>query len=163
MEKTATGIVLEEQFVTTVCNPYLAPPSNHWLPDQARPLGNGFLGAIQTIPCGLPIQASFTGPGGLKNEESHAPHSIAVPNLYFGFSNDGVIPCCTLEPVLPPHVIFSFPPAWLSSEPTPNPFSSPPFTFDVYISYIFFFLFSQAWSSTFGISERQRGCYQNKT
>lgn len=40
------GSVLEERFVTLVCHPDLAPPSNYGLPDQARLLGYRFLSAL---------------------------------------------------------------------------------------------------------------------
>lgn len=58
MEKISKGSVLEEQFVTTVCNPYLAPPSNHWLPEQTRPLGPGLLRALHAAR-GLPTPAAL--------------------------------------------------------------------------------------------------------
>lgn len=43
------GSVLEQQLVTLVCYPYLAPPANHGLADQTGPLGLGALSACETL------------------------------------------------------------------------------------------------------------------
>ena len=104
-------------------------------------MGNGFLGAIHNIPCGLPTQASFTGPGGLENEESHASYSVTVPSLYCNFPVMRVSHLAALCRLFCHHVSFSFfhQLGYHLNQPPIPPLA--PSTFDVYILHIFSFFF----------------------
>lgn len=145
--KTYKGSVLEQQLVTLVCYPYLAPPANHGLAGQTRPLGCGVLVPVNhswSSHSGHPISS----PEGRTSARSHTFYAGAVPRLpmmaaYFA-ALGGLRLFVTLSSLF----------AWLS----PTLTSSILFSLSLILSSSLLTLHKPL-SSTFRISVTQSGCY----